>query len=159
MNFDNENLDLFTVASEKILIDMIKSVMDHPDDVEEENRVWVERAYEFVETIIPLIVWMRDYNDTELSKHNLSDYCKFNMVVKLSRNGLTPENYKTKLNTYLNNLHGYEDKYLNDDGTFNDCLAHKEDYDTLMPMQQHGYRTMLLKKPMHYLGVEDFSPI
>jgi hypothetical protein len=148
-----KHLDIFQVGSDKVLIDHIQSVMMDSND--EENRIWMEFANEFVESYVPILVWKRDYQDMSMDIDNFDELCFLTNVIKFSKDPLLSTDMAFKIQNYLNKISGYRSEFFYNDGSPNIKFIKNSNIEVASIYQGHAHRTMQFKRVFEYLGKED----
>jgi len=138
-------MNVFAHGDSDELYDMVASVMMTPKDAGE-NAVWVQYGLDFLKIYAPLLVWKRDHKGLDLDAATMRREANFETIIDAAFSPFTPKDLREALSEYLRGLSGYSDiKDMNE-----------SDEHFLIAKQQHGYRTMMLGKPLDYLGNRDY---
>ncbi len=134
--------DLFKNGDARSLIDLIASFTVRSDDVEPENRIWVEWGLDFLGILIPALVWKRNHKGFVINPYDLYYHMRFESVIGLVEEGLLPPDIEAPLRDYLEGLPEFKNIKLFEESD--------EEYKTAH--QQHGYRIMIFYKPLEQLS-------
>lgn len=132
----------FSHGTSAEIIELISSVMAHPDNIDEDDREWAFRALDFLESFIPAIVWKRDNQDFYLDAASIYGAMTFKNVIDMANSVAIPHALTQPIKSYLENLHGFHDMTTYDEN----------DENFLVVEQRHGYRTMQMHRPLSYLN-------
>ena len=129
--------DIFKDGSKDAVLDTVVSLMlDEGETKLSEDDFWIVSARDFASTLISALVWKRDnQKDFNLSAQAIVDHLPYERSFALQNEDLA-DPIKGQLSSYFKSLRD---------------AVNDEDNSPLV-IQQHGYRTMVLKKPLEYLG-------
>ena len=145
----SNTLNPFSSGSASYLVNMLVSLMP---DSEGDNAMWKERAVALVSSLMPCLVWKRDNQNIPLSIGVIRTFLTFKAVIRLSRDAAVPEDLRTAVKGYLDELPGYVDNVFDDEGEEKPMPPDAGMVDTSVPRQQHGYLSMQFTRSMQSLG-------
>lgn len=138
-------MNVFAHGNSDELYDMVASVMMSPEDAGD-NAVWVQRGLDFLKLYTPLLIWKRDHKGLDLDAAVMRREANFETIIDAAFSPFTPKPVREALSDYLHTLPGYAE--IED--------MNEADEHFLIAKQQHSYRTMMLGKPLDYLGNREY---